>query len=331
MMNKVAVSVIVPVYKAEKWIGECAESILQSSFEDLELILVDDGSPDRSGSICDKLAAKDSRIRVIHQENAGVSMARNNGIAAACGEYIMFVDSDDSIDREMLAKAYSAAKREDADMVLTGIRFVYEDSGRIEELLAPSVTFDFPDGMDANYSKINSAFGFSACYAKLIRRSVVVQNSISYPAGFFILEDGSFAVDCFAYSKKIVSLPNALYNYRKHEGESLMKRFNRNSVSALDIYLEKGRPVCESLGEENRRHYYTHHFDLFWNFVTQIYYRSSLSKKEKLACLREYLASDAAATVAKNAVAESRSRKIQLFLVRHRCALAIHTVFCLKA
>ena len=96
------VSVIVPVYKAEKWLHRCVDSILTQTMEDFELLLIDDGSPDRSGEICDEYAAKDSRVRVFHKENGGVSSARNLGLDNAKGEYICFLDSDDWIDSETL-------------------------------------------------------------------------------------------------------------------------------------------------------------------------------------------------------------------------------------
>ena len=94
------VSVIVPVYKAEKYIERCVESILSQTYGDLELIVVEDGSPDRSGELCDSLGGTDSRIRVVHKENGGVSSARNLGLSVANGEFVMFVDSDDYVDNK---------------------------------------------------------------------------------------------------------------------------------------------------------------------------------------------------------------------------------------
>ena len=96
------VSVIVPVYKVEKYIGKCIESILSQTFKDFELILVDDGSPDSSGAICDQYAQKDSRIQVIHKTNGGVSSARNVGISKSNGEWLCFVDSDDTVDKDYI-------------------------------------------------------------------------------------------------------------------------------------------------------------------------------------------------------------------------------------
>ena len=104
------ISVIVPVYKVEKYLHECVDSILAQTFRDFELILVDDGSPDNCGAICDEYAAKDSRIRVIHQENQGLSGARNSGIDVARGEYITFVDADDSIEPCLYTTAVKACQ-----------------------------------------------------------------------------------------------------------------------------------------------------------------------------------------------------------------------------
>lgn len=105
-MKNPTISVIVPVYKAEKYLTHCIDSILNQSFTDLELLLIDDGSPDRSGEICDKYARKDSRIRVFHQQNGGVSRARNNGLAHAQGQYVVFVDSDDRTLPDYLCALY---------------------------------------------------------------------------------------------------------------------------------------------------------------------------------------------------------------------------------
>ena len=101
------VSIIVPVYKAEQYLHRCVDSILSQSFTDCELILVDDGSPDKSGEICDEYASRDSRIQVIHKQNGGVSSARNAGLDVAHGEYVWFVDSDDWIENDSLKEIYN--------------------------------------------------------------------------------------------------------------------------------------------------------------------------------------------------------------------------------
>ncbi len=125
------ISVIVPVYNVEKYLERCIKSILMQTYRNFELILVDDGSPDNSGKICDEYAIKDNRVKVIHKENTGVSDSRNVGIIQSIGEYITFVDSDDYISENMLQKMYNDLNRNDADMVIIGRNIVNENNNSI--------------------------------------------------------------------------------------------------------------------------------------------------------------------------------------------------------
>lgn len=125
-MSKPLVSIIIPVYNVELYLSKCIDSILAQSFTDWECILVDDGSKDKSGSICDNYALKDNRIKVIHQNNSGVSVARQVGIDNVCGEYSIHVDPDDWIESNMLEELYNKAKSDDADMVICDY-FKHED------------------------------------------------------------------------------------------------------------------------------------------------------------------------------------------------------------
>lgn len=128
------ISVIVPVYKVEKYINRCVESIINQSYTNLEIILIDDGSPDSCGQICDQYAEKDSRIKVVHQDNSGLSGARNTGIDMAQGEYIGFVDSDDYIHPRMYELLYEGIKRHKAELVICGFKYVVSEGYDIEEL-----------------------------------------------------------------------------------------------------------------------------------------------------------------------------------------------------
>ena len=118
------ISVIVPVYKVEKYIHKCVDSILNQTFSDIEVILVDDGTPDRCGEICDAYGEQDSRVKVIHKENGGLSDARNAGMPHASGEYIIFIDSDDYIESDMLEYMYTRLTEAGADMATCGLYFV---------------------------------------------------------------------------------------------------------------------------------------------------------------------------------------------------------------
>lgn len=124
------VSVIVPVYKVEKYIKRCVESLLKQTISDVEIILVDDGSPDNSGIICDEMEATEKRIKVLHKSNGGLSSARNAGLKVATGEYVGFVDSDDDVELDMYEKMYTIAKQENVDFVMTDYMRILE-SGKV--------------------------------------------------------------------------------------------------------------------------------------------------------------------------------------------------------
>jgi len=136
-MQKGLVTVVLPVYNVEKYLDRCLESVVNQTYRDLEIILVDDGSPDNSPALCEAWAAKDSRIKVIHKKNAGLGMARNTGIENANGEYICFFDSDDYIALDTVESCYIAAQKEDADIVCFGLHNV-DDCGTVITNLAPN-------------------------------------------------------------------------------------------------------------------------------------------------------------------------------------------------
>lgn len=122
-----AISIIIPVYRAEKYLNTCMESVVSQTFTDIEILLVDDGSPDRCPQMCDQWAAKDDRVRVLHRPNRGAAAARNAGIEAASGRFLMFVDADDRLKQDALQYAYDAQQANDADLVIFNLQYVDEN------------------------------------------------------------------------------------------------------------------------------------------------------------------------------------------------------------
>ena len=138
------ISIIVPVYKVEQYLEKCVNSISAQTYSNLEIILVDDGSPDKCGDICDSLAKKDNRIKVIHKPNGGLSSARNAGIDIASGQYIGFVDSDDSIEPYMYEKLLELIKHDSTKLAVCAVNYVYEDGKKVNKTpLGRNCTFDF--------------------------------------------------------------------------------------------------------------------------------------------------------------------------------------------
>ena len=205
-MTNPKISVIVPVYKAEHYLARCVDTLLAQTFDDFEAILVDDGSPDNSGAICDEYALKDKRVRVIHQPNAGVSMARQKGLDNARGEYVIHADPDDWVEPDMLKELYAKAKEEDADMVICdfyghyGGKVVYERQQ--------------PSSLDHN-TVLCDMFKhlFGSCWNKLVRRVCFLKFDIHFSEGVSFCEDLLINSTLLRHNIKVAYLPNAFYHY----------------------------------------------------------------------------------------------------------------------
>lgn len=236
------ISVIVPVYNVEKYLDACINSIISQAYKDLEIILIDDGSTDSSGKICDQYAKKDSRIQVIHKKNNGVSSARNMGIDIAKGEYIAFVDSDDYIDIHMYETLNEMAVKTGADIVECD--FMYRKCEK--KVQGEAYTFSGLEVLKKLYSD-NTEHGIlsvSPCN-KIFKRDVV--SDIRFKVGCSIAEDRDFILRVLFYTKKIVKYNIPLYYYVPSEGsamrgERILKKITDNfwiHKDMLDFCIEK--------------------------------------------------------------------------------------------
>lgn len=282
-----AISVIIPVYKCEKYLSKCIESVLNQTFSDFELILVDDGSPDNSGAICDEYAKKDTRIKVIHKENGGVSSARNEGIRIAVGEYMTFIDSDDYVDDKMLEILYQHINC-GVDCVMSGLRYIFSSTGTQKEYKFEPQTFSISE-IDKVYEHIDKNFGFSTANAKLYRTKTIRDNQLHYAEEYAILEDGNFVWDYLKYCSTCLIVEDVFYNYRQVEEMSLMKTFNINAIEALRDRYNATEWVVPLLGQENLKKYYEELYFVLIRFLIQIFTRSQLNKKKKKELVKLYV------------------------------------------
>ena len=222
-MNSPLVSVVVPVYNVEKYLNRCVKSILNQTLRDIELVLVDDGSPDRCPEICDRWANCDSRIKVVHKQNAGLGMACNSGIDVASGRYVAFVDSDDWIDPDMYYAMVEVAVKYGAQMVFTGLRRV-DENGKSSPMAQVSALRvynteeairDFALGMIASRPSV-AAERQTMMSAKVVLycRDMLIDNNLRFFSERKIIsEDLFFNLDCLQHSISVVELPATFYNY----------------------------------------------------------------------------------------------------------------------
>ena len=228
-MNPV-ISVIVPIYKVEEYLSRCIDSIINQTYKNLEIILVDDGSPDNCPKICDDYAKKDNRIKVIHKENGGLSDARNAGVRASTGEYIVFVDSDDWIELSMLDTLYNLLADNRCDVASCGIRMVWEDN-RPSKLLFPFEGCHILEGTEYILDcLISNKYLVQTVWNKIYKANII--KNIDFPKGK-INEDEYWSWQVIAKTNRVVCLDIALYNYAQRDG-SIMRNSNFNPMFALE-------------------------------------------------------------------------------------------------
>lgn len=237
------ISVIVPVYKVEDYLDRCVESILNQTLNDIEVILVNDGSPDKSGKMCDEWAKKDERIRVIHKKNGGLSDARNHGLDAATGDFVAFIDSDDWIDKDMFEILYKAAIEHKADIAECSWRCIYSD--RIEEETENTGAIITGDNIFALQSELRWQYFKPIACNKIYDRRKIFHN-VRYPVGK-IHEDEYTTHRAFYNADKLVYVDESKYNYDRTREESITASFKEKNLDVidamkdrLDFFYEKG-------------------------------------------------------------------------------------------
>lgn len=241
------ISVIIPVYKVEEYLENCIQSVIKQTVSDLEIILVDDGSPDQCPEICDLWADKDSRIKVIHKENGGLSDARNAGLDIAQGEYLSFVDSDDWIAPDMYEIMLEALKREQADICACGIMGCY-----------PSRNVPMPVCPAAGDSKRFFSMLYSdalypvAAYNKLYKREC--WSKLRFPKGR-ICEDAFTTYKLIDQAKRIVQIENALYFYRIRPNSIMTEKFRAQRMDEEEAWRMNYEFIAEHYPELKRKAY----------------------------------------------------------------------------
>ncbi len=292
------ISIIVPVYKVEAYLRPCVDSILAQTFSDFDLILVDDGSPDNCGAICDEYATKESRVHVILQQNGGLSAARNAGIEAASGEYLTFVDSDDMIHPETMEKMLFILKETGAELCVCSLLNFRQETElhcadphtlsyrSLDPVAACNRLYD-PDGVK-----------FTVACGKLYARRLF--SSLRFPVGM-LHEDEATTYQALYAANKVVELSNQLYFYRSNPASIMNSSFSSKRFDALKAFQDR-KLFFEThgetaLAEKTDWMYRTGHAKLIvlaksagkWDEIPQQY---RMSVTAALRCLRKELPDD---------------------------------------
>jgi glycosyltransferase involved in cell wall biosynthesis len=238
MSENPALSIIVPVYNSEKTITQCLDSILAQTFQNFECILVNDGSTDKSPAICDEYAQKDNRIKVLHKPNEGVSAARNDGIKVACGEYIAFVDSDDTIHTEMYEHLYNNIITRNCDVICCGFTYKNKNyllSNEYYQGSRPGIIY-----------ALDNADLFGVVWNKLYKSKIIKENDIKFPHGCSFGEDFIFSLKYFSFINNAYCIGEIFYFHTDYDTSLTKKRpefeqslFRFNNASQIICTLEE--------------------------------------------------------------------------------------------
>ncbi|MGI2294934.1 glycosyltransferase family 2 protein [Paenibacillus sp. GXUN7292] len=286
------ISIVVPVYNAEETLGRCIDSLLSQTFNDIEIILIDDGSKDNSGEICDTYAKKDSRIFVIHKINEGVSKARNTGIERATSDYILFVDSDDYIKDNMCEVLFNAIEHTNYEVVMCGYErsFVFNGYTTKSVLILPELqAIKSIEQYKKNWVELFKKSLFNAPWGKLYKMDYIKENSIFFNESIHCGEDLLFNLEVFSHIYKIAVVNEPLYIYECTEKESLTTKFDAekkiNDRFLYNItldYLKKMNML--SLCNHSVAQIYMR--SCFRTFEQTLFIENRLTSKEKKECVK---------------------------------------------
>lgn len=290
------VSIIVPVYNVHNYLNNCLESLVRQTYKNIEILLIDDGSTDGSGEICDEWAIKDARIKVFHKENGGVSSARNVGITNATGEYLMAADGDDYCEETFVEKMHNAITNQNCDMALCSHYEEYTNKVINYETPYDTGVYDVEEIFNALFlaTKNNETKKlFTAFWLGILKRSIIEKHNLRCDTNVTREEDLLFFLDYIGYCKKIAILNECLYHYIQRESSLIHTQYIAPTIPTIKsllyiqeqfIKIAKKHNIDETLYMQSFLRLHLEQF--LWQIINIYNLNSTSDKKEKLYLLK---------------------------------------------
>lgn len=340
-MEKGLVSIVVPVYKTEKYLNQCVQSIVEQTYEKLEILLIDDGSPDRCPQMCDAWAEKDSRIRVIHKLNEGLGMARNTGIENARGEYICFFDSDDYIDMRTIERAYAAVGDSGIDIGIFGFHTVAPDGQKVSRFLpqmekdcyyGEEIQTHFLPELIAPAPNGNRKLYMSMCMM-LFSMHLISRTGWRVASEREIISEDVYSIlGLFRNVQSVAIVSEAFYYYRENR-KSLSRSYRPERYNGIRHFYQESIALCNCLGYgteiKNRLS------DPFLSFTRSALKQEAVSPrtiKEKLDSFRRIISDETLQKVLWNCGKDhgNMGRRVLNFLMKHKQYLLCYVITRVK-
>lgn len=318
-------SVIVPVYKVEKYLKICVDSIIGQSYQEFELILVDDGSPDTCGEICDKYSASDTRVKVVHKENGGLSSARNAGLDIATGKYVIFIDSDDFWDdSNALEHIHNNLIETDADVLVFPAKKYYENEDKYTYIITSDVYRSKIIDKDVNASiryMIENNIYRAAAWNKVVKKSIIDNHMMRFKNGY-LSEDMDWCGDLLLYAQKFDFYCNPFYAYRQQRNGSITTGKAEKLISDKLYMCEKGYGQALKLQNKEKTEllasYYAYEYSVLLGVSSVVRNRELLGRVRNLQPLLDYDISRKVKKVRKlkKIIGYSLTRRVLCFFVK---------------
>lgn len=263
---KPKISIIVPIYNVEKYIYRAIESILSQSLKDIEIILINDGSTDGCGEICDKYGEKDSRIKVIHKNNGGVSSARNIGIDNARGEYIGFVDPDDYIDKNMYEILYGVAEKSKSEIVISSFSYIIDKKEKPQDMSNKEINFNKNEAIN-KYFDMMHPFDCSFMWNKIFKKELF--HNIRLNTNILIQEDTEIMIKLYSKCISITYIGKVLYFYELRNDNVTSKTISKAKITTEQAFLEVYNYTKKNLSQFNSKAL-EKYISYFFNIIVEI-------------------------------------------------------------
>ena len=312
------ISVILCAFNAEETLALAVQSVLRQTQKDFELIIVNDGSRDKTQAVASQFCQEDNRVRLVNIENGGLSNARNVGMGIATGEFIAFCDADDTVDETAFETMLDTIESDDTDMVMCGyFHDTQKDDGTVSsvKVCEPRAVFKTREELFCGLVGLKSKFVFDASWNKLFRRSVIAENGLLMRVGE-LFEDTAFVLSFLECSSKVSVIPECFYHYVQRNNGSITKKYNPRKLCDLKKRHEQLEAFCDNADSDVKRFVDLYYIKNVYSALANSFDSKELSKKERKTLFKQEILNPKFKKCAKNAKGVGKSDALTVFVAR---------------